>query len=155
MELFVETHVRSQDHQKRAQQFVDNCAQHFMVLLCLLNWKWWLLFFIFKRPIIIGWGRDTGMILWPIRNSIWICGWRLDRRVDPIKIRFTGSPTLGPTACRRLVLLQPSGAPNQYRAPNLRSLWPCIKGATTYQRRTHNSNNSKEWRTNNSKNNKE
>ncbi|KAL9354655.1 hypothetical protein Peur_052625 [Populus x canadensis] len=30
MELFVETHVRSQDRQKRAQQFVDNRAQHFV-----------------------------------------------------------------------------------------------------------------------------
>ncbi|XP_061948632.1 nodulin-20a-like [Populus nigra] len=30
MELFVETHVRSQDHQKGAQQFVDNRASHFM-----------------------------------------------------------------------------------------------------------------------------
>jgi hypothetical protein len=33
MELFVETHVRSQDRQKGAQQFVDNRAQHFMVCL--------------------------------------------------------------------------------------------------------------------------
>ena len=38
------------------------------------------------------------------------------------------------------------GAPNQYRAPNLRSLWPCSntrlsspKNTTTYQRSTHNS----------------
>ncbi|XP_052305351.1 uncharacterized protein LOC127904756 [Populus trichocarpa] len=30
MELFVETHVRSQDRQKGAQQFVDNRAQHFV-----------------------------------------------------------------------------------------------------------------------------
>ncbi|KAL9374230.1 hypothetical protein Peur_033850 [Populus x canadensis] len=29
MELFVETYVQSQDRQKRAQQFVDNRAQHF------------------------------------------------------------------------------------------------------------------------------
>jgi len=49
-------------------------------------------FFIFRIPIIAGWG--IGTILWPIRNSIWICGWRLDRLVDPIKIGFTGSPTL-------------------------------------------------------------
>ncbi|XP_011042404.1 PREDICTED: uncharacterized protein LOC105138102 [Populus euphratica] len=33
MELFVETHVRSQDRQKGVQQFVDNRAQHFMVYL--------------------------------------------------------------------------------------------------------------------------
>jgi len=31
MELFMETHVWSQDRQKRVQQFVDNCASHFMV----------------------------------------------------------------------------------------------------------------------------
>jgi hypothetical protein len=46
MELFVETHVRSQDRQKGAQQFVDNRAQYFVdvcstilfcKLLCVLN----------------------------------------------------------------------------------------------------------------------
>ncbi|KAL9382094.1 hypothetical protein Peur_025129 [Populus x canadensis] len=31
MELFVETHVRSQDRQKGVQQFVDNRAQHFVL----------------------------------------------------------------------------------------------------------------------------
>ena len=31
MELFVETHVWSQDRQKGVQQFVDNHAQHFVV----------------------------------------------------------------------------------------------------------------------------
>jgi len=86
-------------------------------------------FFIFRRPIIIGWGRDMGMIFWPIRNSIRICGWRLDRQVDPIKIRFTGSPTLWLTTCGRLVVFQPLGAPNQYQAPNLRSSWPCSGSA--------------------------
>jgi len=103
-------------------------------------------FFIFRRPIIICWGRDTGTIFWPIRNSIRICGWRLDRQVDTIKIRFTGSLTLRPTTCERPVVFQPLGAPNQYRAPNLRSSWPCSnarlsspKNTTTYQRSTHNS----------------
>jgi hypothetical protein len=103
-------------------------------------------FFIFRRPIIIGWGRDTGTILLPIRNSIRIYGWRLDHQVDPIKIRFTGSPTLRPTTCGRPVVFQPLGPPNQYRAPNLRSSWPCSntrlsspKNTTTYQRSTHNS----------------
>jgi hypothetical protein len=103
-------------------------------------------FFIFGRPIIIGWGRDTGMIFWPIRNSIRICGWRLDRQMDPIKIGFMGSPTLRPTTYERPVVFQPLGAPNQYRAPNLRSSWPCsnarlssLKNTTTYQRSTHNS----------------
>jgi hypothetical protein len=45
--------------------------------------------------------------------------------VDPIKIGCTGSPTLRPRTCGRPVVSQPLEAPNQYRAPNLRSLWPC------------------------------
>jgi len=28
------------------------------------------------------------MIFRPIQNLIWICGWRLDLQVDPMKIRF-------------------------------------------------------------------
>ena len=106
-------------------------------------------FFTFRRPIIAGWGRYMGMILWPIRNSIWICGWRLDRLVDPIKIGFTGSPTLWPITCGRPVVFQLLGAFNQYRAPNLRSLWSCSntrlsspKNTTTYQRSMHNSKRS-------------
>jgi len=102
-------------------------------------------FFIFRRPIIIGWGRDTGIIFWSIRNSIWICGWRLDRQVNPIKIGFTDSPTLWPTTCGRPVVFQPLGALNQYQAPNLRSSWPCSNtrlssptNTTTYQWSTHN-----------------
>jgi len=117
----------------------------FCKLLCLLYWIWWLLFF-FRRPIIIGWGRDTRTIFWPIWNSIRICGWRLARQVDPIKIGFTGSPTLRPTTCGRPVVFQSLGAPNQYRAPNLRSSWPCSntrlsspRNTITYQRSTHNS----------------
>jgi hypothetical protein len=103
-------------------------------------------FFIFRRPIIAGWGRDMGTILRPIRISIRIYGWRLDHPVDPIKIGCTGSPTLRPKTCGRLVLSQPLGAPNQYRAPNLRSSWPCSntrlsspKNTTTYRRGIHNS----------------
>jgi hypothetical protein len=103
-------------------------------------------FFIFRRPIIAGWGRDMGTILRPIRISIRISGWRLDHPVDPIKIGCTGSPTLRPRTCGRLVLSQPLGAPNQYRAPNLRSSWPCSntrlsspKNTTTYRRGIHNS----------------
>jgi len=108
-----------------------------------------IIFFIFKRYIIAGWGRDMGTILWPFWNSIRIYGWRLDRLVDPIKIGFTGSPTLRPRTCGRPVVFQPLGAPNQYRAPNLRSLWPCSntrlsspKNTTTYQRSMHNSKRS-------------
>jgi len=106
-------------------------------------------FFIFRRPIIAGWGRDMGIIFWPIRNSIRICGWRLDRLVDPIKIGFTGSPTLRLRTCGRPIVFQPLGSPNQYRAPNLRSSWPCSntwlsspKNTTTYQRLMHNSKRS-------------
>jgi len=102
-------------------------------------------FFIFRRPIIADWGRDMGTILWPIWNSIWICGWRLDRLVDSIKIGFTGSPTLRLRTCVQPVVFQPLGAPNYYRAPNLRSSWPCsntrlssLKNTTTYQRSMHN-----------------
>jgi len=105
-----------------------------------------IIFFIYRRPIIAGWGRDMGTILWPIRNSIRICGWRLDRPVDPIKIRFTGSPTLWPRTCGRPVVFQPLGAPNQYQAWNLRSSWPCSntqlsspKNTTTYRWSMHNS----------------
>jgi len=84
--------------------------------------------------------RDTEMIFWPIQNSIRICGWRLDCQVDPIKIRFTGSPTLRPTTCGRPVVFQPLGA------PNLRASWPCSNtrlssptNTTTYQWSMHNS----------------
>jgi len=108
-------------------------------------------YFIFRGPIIISWGRDTGTILWPIRNSIRICGWRLARQVDPIKIGFTGSPTLRPTTCGRPIVFQPLGAPNQYRALNLRSSWPCSntllsspRNKITYKRSTHNSERNKE-----------
>jgi len=45
--------------------------------------------------------------------------------MDPIKIGCTGSPTLWPRTCGRSVVCQLLGAPNQYRAPNLRSSWPC------------------------------
>jgi len=102
-------------------------------------------FFIFRRPIIVGWGRDMRTILWPIRNSIRIYGWRLDRLVDLIKSGFTGSPTLRPRTCGRPVMFQPLGASNQYRASNLRSSWPWSntrlsspKNTTNYQWSMHN-----------------
>jgi hypothetical protein len=76
-------------------------------------------------------------------SDLW---WRLARQVDPIKIGFMGSPTLRQTTCGRPVVFQPLGAPNQYRAPNLRSSWPCsntrlssMRNTITYQRSTHNS----------------
>jgi hypothetical protein len=63
-------------------------------------------FFILRRPIIAGWGRDMGTILRPIWISIRICGWRLDRSMDSIKIRCMGSPTLRPRTCERPVVSQ-------------------------------------------------
>ena len=103
-------------------------------------------FIIFRRPIIASWGRDMRTILQPIRISIRIYGWRLDRPVDPVKIGCTGSPSLRLRTCGRPIVSQPLGAPNQYQAPNLRSLWPCNntqlsspKNTTTYWRSIHNS----------------
>jgi hypothetical protein len=61
-------------------------------------------FLIFRRHIIVGWGRDTGMIFRPTQISIQICGWRQDRLVDLIEIRCTVSPTLRPRTCGRLVV---------------------------------------------------
>ena len=69
MELFVETHVRSEDRQKRVQQFVDNRAQHFVVcsfnhfileVIIFIELNMMISFFIFRRPIIADWGRDMG-----------------------------------------------------------------------------------------------
>jgi len=126
----------------------------FCKLLCLLNWIWWLLFLFFQETY-------NNQLRERYGNSIRIYGWRLDRQVDPINIGFTGSPTLRPTTCGRPVVFQPLGAPNQYRAPNLRSLWPCSntrlsspKNMTTYQRSMHYSKRliyNKEQSLNNSK----
>jgi hypothetical protein len=63
MELFVETHMRSEDRQKGVQQFVDNHAQHFVI--CSFNHFYFvsyyflelnmmIFFLIFRRPIIAG-----------------------------------------------------------------------------------------------------
>jgi len=106
-------------------------------------------FFIFMRPIIAGWGRDMGTILRPIRISIRIYGWRLDHPVDPIKIRCTGSPTLRSRTCGQPIMSQPLGAPNQYRAPNMRISWPWNNTQLISPRNTSNSqwimNNSVKW----------
>ena len=42
----------------------------------------------------------------------------------PDKNQVYGSPTLHLRTCGRPVVSQPLGAPNQYRAPSLRSSWP-------------------------------
>ena len=72
------------------------------------------------------------------------------------------SPTLRPRTCGQPVVSQLLGAHNQYRAPNLRSLWPCSntrlispKNTSNYQRIMNKTrltwlisprNTSKSWR---------
>ena len=165
MELFVETHVQSQDRQKGVQQLNISwyvCSTIlFCMLLCLLNWIWCLLFYFqetYNNRLRERYGDD------PLTHpkfdpDLWM---EAGLSGGPDKNRVWGSPTLRSKTCGRPVVLQPLGAPNQYRAPNLSSLWPCSntrlsspKSTTTYQRRTHNSKNNKEWRMNNSKNNTE
>ena len=69
--------------------------------------------------------------------------------MDPIKIRCTGSPTIRPRTCRRVVVSQPLGALNHYRAPNLRSSWPCSNTRLISPKNTSDSrrimNNSTKW----------
>jgi hypothetical protein len=56
MELSIETHVRSDDHQKWMQQFMNSRGQHFVVcyfltfffLKLLFPWIWWIYFFSFQ-----------------------------------------------------------------------------------------------------------
>ena len=81
-------------------------------------------FFISRRHITAGWGRDTGMILRPTRISIRICGLRQDHLVDSIEIGCMDSPTLQPRTCGRPVVSKPLGAHNQYQALNFRSSRP-------------------------------
>jgi len=56
----------------------------------------------------------------------------------PDKIRCMGSPTLQPRTCGHLVVSQPLGASNQYRAPNLRSSWPCSNTQLSSPKNTSN-----------------
>lgn len=124
MELFVEMHVRSQDRQKGAQQFVDNRAQHFVET--------------YNNQLRERYGDDT-LTHSEFDPDLWM---EVGSSGGPDKIGFMGSPTLRPTTCGRPVVFQPLGAPNQYRAPNLRSLWLCSnspKNTITYKRSTHNS----------------
>jgi hypothetical protein len=82
-------------------------------------------FLIFRRHIIVGWGRDTGTILRLTWVSFRICRWRQDRLVDPIEIECKDSPTLRQRTYGLPIVSQPLGALNCYRAPNLRSSWSC------------------------------
>jgi len=69
--------------------------------------------------------------------------------VDPIKIKCTGSLTQQSRTCGWHVVSQPLGAPNQYRAPNLKSLWPCSNIWLISPKNTSNSrwimNNFTKW----------
>jgi hypothetical protein len=68
MELFVEMHVQSENRQKGVQQFIDNCAQYFVVCqqpfsivsYYFLELNLMVLIFISRRHITASWGRDTG-----------------------------------------------------------------------------------------------
>ena len=106
-------------------------------------------FLIFRRHLITGWGRDMGMIIRPIWISIQIYGWRQDCLVYPIEIGCTKSLTLWPRTCKRPVVSQPLGAPNQYRAPSLNSLWPCNNTQLVSPKNMSNSrrimNNAVKW----------
>ena len=106
----------------------------YFVCYYFLEFNMMIFFKIFRRPIIVGWGRDMGTILRPIRIVIQICGWRWDRLVDPKKIGSTGSPTLRPKTCGRPVVSQPLGALHQYRAPSLRSSWPWNNNMNDFRR---------------------
>ena len=128
-------------------------------LLCLLNWiRWFFFIFIFRRPIIIGWWRDTGTIFPEFDPDLWM---EVGLSGGPDKNRVYGLSNTTATTCGRPVVFQPLGAPNQYQAPNLRSSWPCSNtrlssptNTTTYQRSTHNSkrlNHNKEQSLNKSK----
>jgi len=105
-----------------------------------------ILIFISQRHITASWGRDMGTILRPTRISIQICGWRQDSLVDPIEIKCTDSLTLWPRTCGRPIVSQLLEAPNRYRAPSLRSSWPCNniqlishKNMSNFQRIMNNS----------------
>jgi len=64
----------------------------------------------------------------------------------PYKNRVYGLSNITARTCGRPLVSQPLRAPNQYRAPNLRSSWPCSntrfsspKNMTTYRLGIHNS----------------
>jgi hypothetical protein len=66
--------------------------------------------------------------------------------IPSVKVNIS---TLRPRTCGRLVVSQPLGAPNQYRAPNLRISWPWNNTRLISLRNTSNSwwimNNSTKW----------
>ena len=121
IELFVETHMRSEDAKGRCNSSLTTVLNTswyvrstiYFVSYYFLELNMMISFLIFRRHIIAGWGRDTGTILRPTQISIWICGWRHNRLVNPIKIVCTDSPTVQSITYGRHVVSQPLGAPNQ------------------------------------------
>ena len=57
MEFFVGTHVRSDDRQKKVQQFVDSRAQHFMV--CWFSTFFFLSYYLFEFDEFIFYFQET------------------------------------------------------------------------------------------------
>jgi hypothetical protein len=118
----------------------------FCKLLCLLNWIWWLLFFYFQETYnnrLRKRYRDNILTHPKFDPDLWK---EVGSSGGPDKNRVYGLSNTRPTTCGRPVVFQPLGAPNQYRAPNLMSSWPCSNtrlssptNTTTYQRSTHNS----------------
>ena len=89
--------------------------QYFLIKLLFL-WIFWL----FSRiHITLGWRRDTRTILWPIRISIQICGWRQDCSMNPIEIECIISLTLRSRTYRRPIVFQPLDAQNRFRVLQL------------------------------------
>ncbi|KAI5562836.1 hypothetical protein BDE02_15G076300 [Populus trichocarpa] len=107
MELFVETHIRSEDRQKGVQQFIDNHAQHFVE-----TYNSWLR----ERY------RDDPSTHSDFNPDLWM------------EVRSSGRPEknwvygLSNTTAENLRVVHSvstNGSSNRYQGPSLRSLWPC------------------------------
>jgi len=118
---------------------------YFCKLLCLLNWIWWLLFLFsgdYNNRLRERYGDD--ILTHPeFDPDLWM---EVGSSGGPGKNRVYGLSNTTADNLRTTRSVSTCGAPNQYRAPNLRSSWPCNnaqlispKNTTTYQRSTHNS----------------
>jgi len=138
--------------QREVQQFVDNCAQHFVVcsfnhLFCKLLFSWIEyddFFFNFQETynsrLRERYGDDPSTH--PDSNlDLWM---EAESSGDPIKIGCTDSPTVQSITYGRHVVSQPLGASNQYRAPSLRRLWPWNNNINN-SRRIMNNSASSSW----------
>jgi hypothetical protein len=143
--------MRSKDHQRGGCNGLSTTALNtlcmfvqpfYLVSYYFLELNMMISFLIFRRHITASWGRDTRTILRPAWISIRICGWRQDHLLDPIKIGCTNSPTLRPKTYGWPVVSQLLEAPNQYRAPSLKRLWPWNNNISNSRRFMNNSANS-------------